>query len=1180
MMDLTYRRILFLKELAIIGCLFQIIARHLNDSQPDKFTKYIGSVDATLGQRNDSIIRVEVAGTLCRMLIDSGAQVNTLAPTDFEKLMKENRSKILSWADTSEQVIKAYGSENPLKVLAIFYATLFIDERRPSGAEKFFVIDGATRSLLGRETATRYGVLRIGLNANSSHHIWSILESGVSERKKNGNAKLYHFPKFNIAPVVLKEKIDACPRKCAYTNIPFAWRAAAEQRIQEMLRTDIIEAVTSEMSHKYCSAMLAVPKGSDDFRLVVDLREPNKWIIREPHSMPTLESILSEIKDSRIFSTIDLSNAFHHVVLARESRHVTNFFTGQKMFRFKRLPFGLCNAPDIFQSTLEQILVNIPGIMIYLDDILIFAKHKEDHDASLKLVLEKLESHGVILNKDKCQFSQRAVKFLGFMFSEKGYEITEERRSSIMNFRRPSNISEVKSFLGTIVYLDRFIFNRASETKQLQSIVREHRFVWTSETDVEFDKLRKEILARIKKLGYYKQGEQTTLIVDASQDGLGAVLLQTDSEGKARIIACASKTLSHSERNYPQVQREALAIVWGVERFQLYLRGQHFTILTDNQGNEFIFGNTHKMGKRWVSRAEAWALRLLPFDFNIKHVAGEDNIADVFSRLVIESHNSTSVEDFQESHLLMVDSCQEVPIASEEIAKATEGDEALQLVLKAIGSGKSADWKKVSPEYRKQAVFLSVKAGVVLFKSKLVIPSVLRDRTLKRCHRGHFGIGSMKRALREHVWWPNINQQVVELVENCETCQRIVKSVRSVPLRSRALPDEPWQTIQIDFLDVPGCGSGKLLMIVDTYSRMTWAVEMKKIDASTTIKALTSVFNIWGRPEIIISDNGQPFRSSEFRKHWESQGIRFLYAVPRAPWMNGMVERRNKGVIKALTAAKLEGIEWRSALETHIHLYNNVIPHPSTGATPFELLTGRMFRGEFPSLPGLSLRSKHSVKAVRERDETSKMTSISYANERRRAEESDICPGDWVWITNFNKRNKLDSTYVNKKFKVVARNGPRASVEAEDGQKFDRWVSELKKTAQPTNDNEITVGDEVVVSGKRFYLPQHLKAKYKVLLKQDDKLLVKSDDGDTKLCRPDETVRVDKFRWSSDSQLLGATQSVHGVPVVDPTEDRIVSDQEQDQTEVDGGVEKRDRPKRNVKIPARFLNNVSYILFD
>lgn len=244
------------------------------------------------------------------------------------------------------------------------------------------------------------------------------------------------------------------------------------------------------------------------------------------------------------------------------------------------------------------------------------------------------ENHNVMINQQKCAFAQPSVKFLGFTLSAEGWSIESEKVSAIQNFRRPQSLAEVKSFLGLVTFIEKFIHHRADKTKYLRELTKSEQFYWNDELETEFTYLKNKAWNAVDVLGYYSRDDVTELFVDASPYGLGAVLVQYDDSARARVIACASKALSETEQKYPHTQKEALAIVWGVEKFSTYLTSKFFTVRTDAEANEFIFSGQHRIGKRAVSRAEAWALRLQPYHFEVKRVPGNMNIADVVSRLV------------------------------------------------------------------------------------------------------------------------------------------------------------------------------------------------------------------------------------------------------------------------------------------------------------------------------------------------------------------------------------------------------------------------------------------------------------------------------------------------------------------------------------------------------------------
>lgn len=1005
----------------------------------------------------NATIKAKIAGVEITFLIDSGAQVNTITKASFDKILADEStaSQILGLKSSSDTPLKAYAMIEPIKVIANFSAELFISHDRPVTVEKFYVVD-EFKALLGLSTAIRYSVLDIGLDVPIRHHEQKLFHQTTYYAQTISVED--EFPKFNIPPVTLKYDADMPPARNVYTHIPKVFKELTNQKLKYLLSSGIIEEVTMDMDRSFCSSLLVVPKGKNDIRLVIDLRGPNRCIYRTPFKMSTLESILMELHGAQWFSTIDLTNAFFHIELDESSRHLTNFFAGDGLYRYRRLPFGLTNAPDIFQETLQTVvLAGCKGQINYLDDVLIFGRNKKEHDENLEKVMQCLENHNVRINEAKCKFGKQSVDFLGFVVSADGWKIEDEKISALRNFRHPESIAEVKSFLGLVNFVGKFIPNRADKTLKLREVAKADRFYWSQELDDEFEFLKNEAWDTIT-LGYFCREDRTELFVDASPFGLGAVLVQFDSESKPRVIACASKALSATEQKYPQTQKEALAMVWGVERFSVYLTSIFFTIRTDAESNEFIFGGLHRIGKRAVTRAESWALRLQPYNFCVKRIPGESNVADAPSRLVKQNQQAKSFdEEADTNHLLYFIDAGTIEISWDEIEEQSDKDIELEKVRTSIQTG---HWEHGLGRYESQAKELSVFGSSIFRSDKIVLPEVLRRKAIESAHQGHMGIGSTKRILREHFWWPGMSSAVESFIKGCETCLLLSKKNPPIPLINRELPHGPWEIIQIDFFTDKEFGFGEFLVIVDTYSRYLHVIEMKHMNAESTIEALQKIFVEWGYPLVIQSDNGPPFQSDRFVKTWENRGIKIRKSIPLSPQSNGAVERQNEGIKRALGASKLDGVNWKQALNKYVHMHNKVRPLSRLGVTPFELLVGWKFRGTFPGLWKVDSSQELDREDIKEKDAYSKLESKKHADFRRNAKESDLSVGDKVILTQV-KRNKSDPPFNPEKYTIVARDGAKIVVKSSRGVIYSRNVADAKRAVEDYDSHEEEFSDSL-----------------------------------------------------------------------------------------------------------------------
>ena len=292
--------------------------------------------------------------------------------------------------------------------------------------------------------------------------------------------------------------------------------------------------------------------------------------------------------------------------------------------------FGISSAPELYQHTIQQALAGCEGAYNIHDNIIIHGRTVDEHDSRLRKTMECIREKGLTLNKEKCVFRMSQLTFMGYLLSSKGIGPTESRLEAVVRAKEPKNAGEVRSFLGLVNFSARFIPNLASITEPLRELTRKDvPFVWGAVQQTAFDAL-KSSLGRAETLAYFdSNAEETKLITDASPVGLGAVLTQV-TQGQECVIAYASRSLTEVERRYSQTEREALGLVWGCERFHMYLYGVDFTLLTDHKPLEVIYSSN----SRNSARIERWVLQLQPYKFHVQYIPGRQNIADSLSRLV------------------------------------------------------------------------------------------------------------------------------------------------------------------------------------------------------------------------------------------------------------------------------------------------------------------------------------------------------------------------------------------------------------------------------------------------------------------------------------------------------------------------------------------------------------------
>ena len=301
-------------------------------------------------------------------------------------------------------------------------------------------------------------------------------------------------------------------------------------------------------------------------------------------------------------------------------------------------------------------------------------------------VIEALKANNLTLNEEKCELLKEEVSFLGHSLSAEGFGIDKAKVQDILSFEKPTNTKDLRSFLGLASYLSEFIESFSDLVDPMWKMINADPFLWTNEAEWAFEQTKKRVAEVTTSFGFFEEEDDTIIYVDASPRALGAVLVQEKDGKPQRIICFASKSLTPTERNYPHIQKEALAVIWAVERLYFYVMGRHFTICTDARALEFIFNRDKDMSKRALSRAEGWALRLSCYDYTIQWIEGEINIADPSSRLSTEQP-SYKGKRYETTTICAIETEPEGPfgpVSLEEVRRATEKDKVLWKVHHAI----------------------------------------------------------------------------------------------------------------------------------------------------------------------------------------------------------------------------------------------------------------------------------------------------------------------------------------------------------------------------------------------------------------------------------------------------------------------------------------------------------------
>lgn len=716
-------------------------------------------------------------------------------------------------------------------------------------------------------------------------------------------------------------------------------------------------------------------------------------------------------------SKIDLEAAYYHFELDEKSRNITTFVARSGVYRFSRLMFGIKSAPELFQREMENLFRGIEGLVVYMDDFLIHGETIEEHDAALKEVLHRIQKYNMKINEEKSVFGVSSVEFLGHIVSTEGIRTTDEKVQAIRSLQPPSSVSELRSLLGLVNFVGKFIPNLSALTFHMRSLLnKESSFVW-SETHTQELNTIKQMIASADYLGFFDPNDETILVTDASPYGLGAILIQI-KDGVSRTISCISKSLAEFEKKYCQTEKECYAIIWAMEKLYVYLYGKHFTLVTDCKPLEYLF---NRVKSKPSARIERWILRLQSFDFTVKYEPGKENLADPLSRL------SQGVKDcVSGSDVIgwLADEIKPSVLSIEELEKATLADDELQKVKDALYSG---IWDEVPNEYKTATVKndLTLYGELILRGDRIVIPKQMREKVVHLAHLGHQGGISMKAMLRSKIWFPLMDKLVDTIIRHCKPCSMTALPDKPNPM-ARRIPTMPWQDLAIDFKEgLPGEMS--LLVVVCYTSRFVQVEPMKPATTQKVIGTLLRMFSSFGIPRSITSDNGPQFKAIEFRNFCLSYGIHLNLSTPYWPEQNGAVERQMRNIGKRIKISSIQGTDWKTDLCEYLTLYHST-PQEMTGLSPGQMMFGREIRNRIPSIhhpPSLNLESS------RDRDMIQKEQRKVQSDKSRQAKEHKLERGDVVLLKN-SKVGSYQPNFGPEEFEVTDIKGGEITIRSKE----------------------------------------------------------------------------------------------------------------------------------------------------
>jgi len=704
---------------------------------------------------------------------------------------------------------------------------------------------------------------------------------------------------------------------------------ALKDYIKENLKKKFIRKSKSPAG----APILFVMKRDGTLRLCVDYRRLNAITIRNSYPIPRINDLIESFQGAKIFTRLDLRSAYNLIRVKEGHEYLTAFRTPLGHFEYLVMPFGLRNAPSVFQRFVQDIFSDIIGsfVQVYLDDIIIYSNNEKEHIKHVRIVLQLLINNGLYAKLEKCDFHVTKTTFLGFTVSVDGLTMDKDKVKSVLDWPIPKNQKELQSFLGLCNFYRKFINNFAKNMEPLRRLLRKNTtFNWDESANEAFNKLKESFKAD-EVLIFPNPEKEFIVETDASDFAVGCILSQvSDTDNLLHPVAFHSRSLNKAEVNYTIYDKELLAIITAFETWRHHLEGAKFPVqvITDHK-NLLYFKKPQHLNQRQIR----WSLFLSKFDYRIAFRSGaKSGKPDALSRRPdFKSDSSSESQPVINNNAF----CCAINDNISSLIEAQKADNYCKNILLKIRD-KSNNIK---------SSLFSFVDGVLHFQKRIIIPSSLRARLLKSFHdaptSGHQGVDRTFEKLRRNYWWPNMKKDISNYVASCDVCcrnkiRRHKPYGKLIPLPT---PTKPWEVIGVDFIvSLPSSQDCTCIMVVsDHLTKMIHLVPCSDVpSADLTAKLLLfQVFKYHGFPKVIVSDHGSQFSSQFWTSLCDAIRAKPRLATAHHQQSNGQVERANAVIEQYLRCyCSSAQNEWCFYLPLCEMSYNNSI-HKSIAQTPF-----------------------------------------------------------------------------------------------------------------------------------------------------------------------------------------------------------------------------------------------------
>ncbi|GJS22528.1 putative reverse transcriptase domain-containing protein [Tanacetum coccineum] len=420
-------------------------------------------------------------------------------------------------------------------------------------------------------------------------------------------------------------QIDLIPGAAPVARAPYRLAPSEMKELSEQLKELSDKGFIRPSSSPWGAPVLFVKKKDGSFRMCIDYRELNKLTVKNRYPLPRIDDLFDQLQGSSVYSKIDLRSGYHQLRVREEDIPKTAFRTRYGHYEFQVMPFGLTNAPAVFMDLMNRVCKPYLDkfVIVFIDDILIYSKNKQEHEEHLKLILELLKKEELYAKFSKCEFWIPKVQFLGHVIDSEGIHVDPAKIESIKDWASPKSPTEIRQFLGLAGYYRRFIEGFSKIAKPMTKLTQKKvKFVWGDKQEAAFQ-LLKQKLCSAPILALPEGSEDFIAYCNASKKGLCAVLMQREN-----VISYASRQLMIHEKNYMTHDLELGAVVFALKIWRHYLYGTKCTVFTDHKSLQHILNQ-----KELNMRQRRWLELLSDYDCEIRYHPGKANVvADALSR--------------------------------------------------------------------------------------------------------------------------------------------------------------------------------------------------------------------------------------------------------------------------------------------------------------------------------------------------------------------------------------------------------------------------------------------------------------------------------------------------------------------------------------------------------------------